>query len=599
MRAGARWASATALLLPLSLAGCAGLATSSEVRAEQPISNAAVPNLDVAALPPLKGQSAKEIVRYFLLAGVSLDDDFGVARKYLTTQASTKWVPQDGATITTGEADYRVSQAAGKVTVSATRQATLDARGHVAENVPVTSKRATFGVAKVEGEWRISSLPAGFSPWISDVDFRRVFSPRPIYYPAANRKVLVPDVQWYPDTGLATAVARAVLASPPVWLRQSVRGADTPGIRLAINAVPVDQNTGVATIDLSPSALSADGPTRLALWAAMTATLTTVPSVTRVELTVNGNRLAATGLPAEPLTVSDLGYQLIAPGGAGLIARRGGSLTWKRPGVIGSSRPSGDPDKPPEPLPSVAAKYYAIAADRTGSSIAALSTDRRSVEIWTMRSARSVPTFAGNLTRPSFTGKVALVAGISGTGGRDDTTGAGVWAIDTATKTGPIKARRLSTPWLQRSNVISAKVSPEGVRVAMILRGSDGGSTLMVAGLLRNANGVPIGISKPVPVPVGIDSIIDVAWSDDSSLIVLGGKVGVNGRTVGNSEIAQVPLSGQSDTFDAPSGLQEVVATATGPGDVFVLDHQGGVWLREGANWVRQSEIDDVAAPGA
>ena len=525
MRARVRWACATALLLPLSLSGCAGLATTSKVRAQQPISNAAVPNLDVRALPPIEGQSAKEIVRYFLLAGVSLDDDFGVARRYLTPEAAATWVPQDGATITTGEADYRVRQAGGDITVSATQQATLDARGHVAENVPVTSKSATFGVAEVAGEWRISRLPAGFSPWISDVDFRRVFSPHPIYYAALNRKVLVPDVQWLPDIGLATAVARAALASPPVWLRRVLRSTDKPGIRLAINAVPVDQETGVATIDLSPAALSTDGPTRVALWAAMTATLTAVPSVTRVELTVDGKRLAAVGVPAETLTVSDLGYQLVAPGGAGLIARRGTTLSWKRPGVIGSSRPSGDPDSPPEPLPSLPADYYAIAADRTGSSIAALSTDRRSVGIWKNRQLRQVPTFAGNLTRPSFTGKVALVAGIGGGGGRDDTTGAGVWAIDTAPKAAQIVARPLSMPWLRQSTVIAAKVSPEGVRVAMILRGSDGESRLMVAGLLRNAKGVAFGISQPVPVSVGIDSIIDVAWSDDASLIVLGGNL--------------------------------------------------------------------------
>ncbi len=590
---------ALVLVLPLGLTGCAGLATSSDVRAEQAISNAAVPYLNVGALDPVEGQSAKEIVRYFVLAGGSLVDDYGVARKYLTAEASAGWMPSEGATVTTGESDYRVTGSSGRITISGRQQASLDARGHVAESVPVTSTRASFGVSKVGGEWRISSLPKAFRPWITDIDFRRVFSPRPIYFPAANLKVLVPDVQWYPDAGLATAAARAALAAPPPWLRKVLNSPDKSRIRLAINAVPVDLNTGLATIALSSQALAADGPTRIALWAAMTATLTTVPSVTRVELTVNGSRLTAAGLPAEPLIASDLGYQVVAPGGAGLIARRSSNLSWKRPGVVGTSRPSGDPDSPPAPLPRIGANFYAIAADRTGSSVAALSTDRRSVGVWTALKYRPVTTFADNLTRPSFTGKVALVAGTTGSQGRDTTSGAGVWAIDTGPKAGQVRARSLSTPWLQRSTVVALKLSPEGVRVTMVLRGPDGDSQVAVAGLLRDARGTPIGISKPVSVPVGIDSIIDVAWSDDASLIVLGGKVGSDGRAVGNSTIAQVALSGQSDVFDAPAGVQEVVATAVGPGDVFVLDHRGSVWLREGANWVRQSEINDVAVPGA
>ena len=588
MKVRALWA--FALVLPLGLTGCAGLATSSGVHAEQAISNAALPYLDVRALDPVEGQSAQDIVKYFVLAGASLDDNHGVARKYLTSGASAGWTPSEGATVTTGESDYRVTGSSGRITISGRRQASLDARGHVAETIPVTSTRASFGVSKVGGEWRISSLPKGFRPWITDIDFLRVFSPRPIYYPAANLKVLVPDVQWYPDAGLATAVARAVLAAPPPWLRKVLNSPDRSRIRLAINAVPVDLNTGVATIDLSSQALAADGPTRLALWAAMTATLTTVPSVTRVELTVKGNRLTAADLPSKPLIASDLGYQVVAPGGAGLVTRRGSNLSWKRPGVVGSS---GDPDSPPVPLPRIKTDFYAIAADRTGSSIAALSTDRRSVGVWTALKFRPVPTFAGNLTRPSFTGKVALVAGITGT------RGAGIWALDTGPTTGQIRARPLSTPWLHRATVVAAKVSPEGVRVAMILRGPDGTSHLILAGLLRNTQGTPVGISQPVPMPVAINSLIDVAWADNASLIVLGGKVGADGRAVGNSEIAQVRLSGQADVFKAPAAVQEVVATAVGPGDVFVLDHQGGVWLREGVSWLRQPGIDDIAAPGA
>lgn len=591
----ARWIIAG--LLPLTLTGCAGLATSSAVHAEQPISNAAVPDLDVQALEPVAGQSPREVITGFLLAGESLDGDYGVARKYLTAAASAAWRPTGGATIVTGESDFRFRGSGSQRGVSAVRQATLDPTGHVTESVPAARTTASFGVAKVGSAWRISTVPAGFRPWISDSEFQRVFTARPVYYPAANSRVLVPDMQWYPDAGLATAVSRAVLATPLPWLRPVLRSPSQSGIHLAINAVPVDRNTGVATIDLNPSVLSTDDRTRMALWAAMTATLTTVPGVTRVQLTVAGNRLTAAGLPSAPLVASDLGYQVVLPAGAGPILRKGSVLSWPGSGGL-SRRPDGSGDTPVA-LPSVGPDYYDIASDSSGSTVAALSTDRRSLGLWIGRAPHVVPFFAANLSRPSFTGKVVMVAGIGGAPRPAKASSAGVWAVDTSLSPSKLRARALAVPWLRRSTVLALKVSGEGARVAMIVRAPDGSSTLRVAGLIRDRSGAPTGLATPVTMPVGVTSLADVAWLSDSSLAVLGSNKPADGRAARASQVVQVPLGGESELVTAPGGVQEVVAPGTGPGDVFVVDPRGGVWSREGANWLRQSGIGDVAAPGA
>lgn len=595
----ARWT--LALLLPLSLTGCAGLATSSAVHAEQPISNAAVPNLDVQVLPPQAGDSAQAIVTGFLRAGPSLVDDYGVARQYLTAAASAKWQPAAGAVITTGEAGFTyVTTKSGQVTVSAVQQAGLDASGHVTDTVPDRRTRASFGVTRVHGQWRISSLPTGFLPWFSDVDFQRVFSAHEIYYPSATMRVLVPDVQWYPDNGLATAVARAVLAAPPGWLRGAVRTPSQSGIRLAINAVPVDLSTGVASIDLKPSALTADGHTRTALWAAMTATLTSVPNVTRVELTVSGHRLTAPSLPAEPLAAADFGYQSVVAGSGALITRTGSELSWRTPGMNGPLPRSGSAGNRPVRLPAVGPTVYDIGSDTSGSTLAAVTTDRRSLTVWTNRSPHVVPTFAGNLTRPSFTGHTAILAGITGASKRGKTasSGAGVWAVDTDVAPAALRAKALAVPWLGRSTVLALKVSSEGARVAMVVRDSKGVSSVRLASLQRNARGVPTGIGKPIELPVDIASIVDVAWLDDDSLAVLGASKVSREGAVGPSTVADLPLSGEATPFSAPAGVQNVVAAGTGLGNLYVLDQRGGVWAREGAGWVRQPGISDVAAPG-
>lgn len=602
-RTRARWV--LALLLPLTLTGCAGLATSGTVHAEQPISNAALPHVVVQPLGPYDGQSAQDVVTGFLVAGASLDDDYGVARQFLTSTASAKWQSAAGAVITTSESDFKVTQpGSGRVMVSAVEQAVLDTTGHITAREPNSRIGASFGVTRVRGQWRINSLPTGFRPWISNVNFSQVYTAQRIYYPGATSRVLVPDVQWYPAAGLATAVARAVLAKPPSWLRGVLRTPSQSGIDLAINAVPVDPNTGVASIDLKPSALKADATARTALWAAMTATLTSitssvavVPQVSRVELAVGGNRLAAPHLPAQPLSAADLGYQVSSSPAAALITRNGSVLSWQGSDATGPLRGSGEAGRTPVRLPVVGSKFYDLSANTSGSAIAALSTDRRSLGVWVGRTLRDVPTFAGNLTRPTFTGATALLAGISGTSGRGTAaSGAGVWAVDTAAGA-HLTARALSVPWLGRSNVLALKVSAEGARVAMVLRDSDGRSTVRVAGLLRNARGVPIGIGTPVDLPVDLASIADVAWLDDGTLGVLGSTQPAKGRTQGAAQVVLVPLSGEPEVVDAPAGVQNVVSGGGGLDDIYVLDHRGSVWARQGAGWARMPGADDLAAP--
>ena len=601
-----RWRWALAFLLPLTLSGCAGLASSGSVHAEQPISNAAIPHVDVQVLGPYDGQSAQDIVKGFLLAGVSLDDNYGVARQYLTSGVSAKWQPGEGARIVTGESDFRVAAPKpGRVVVSAVQQGVLDETGHVSARVPSARFDESFGVTKIRGQWRVSSLPAGFQPWISDVYFQQVYTAQRIYYPSATSRVLVPDVQWYPAAGLATAVARAVLAPPPTWLRGALRTPSQAGIRLAINAVPVDPDTDIASIDLAPSALKADATTRTALWAAMTATLTAmtsavsvVPQVTRVELTVRGNRLAAPHLPAQPLTAADLGYQVASSPTAALITRNGSVLSWQGADAAGPLRGSGEAGGTPVRLPVIGSEFYDLGADTSGSSVAALSTDRRSLGVWVGRTLHTVPTFAGNLTRPSFTGSVALIAGISGISRRDGAaSGAGAWAVDTAAGSRST-ARPLSVPWLGRSVLTALKVSVEGARVAMVVRDVTGQTSVRVAALLRDARGVPVGIGTPSTLPVGFAFDADVAWLDDATLGVLGAAQPRKGHTLGADEIALVPLSGEPEVVAAPTGVQNVVSGGGGPDDIYVLDHRGTVWSRQGAVWARIPGADDLAAPG-
>lgn len=601
-RRGTALAGAVALVVSLGVSGCAGLATSSKVLAKQPISNDAVPTVYVQGLPPAPGESARDALLGFLRNGASLDDDYGVARQYLTAAASQRWKPSGAVTIVTGESDIKVTAVdARSATVSAMQQATRDSTGHVTAVLPASKRTLDFGLTRVAGEWRISSLPRDFEPWLTNADFLRVYSPQQVYYPAAGSKVLVPDVQWYPAAGLATALARAVLAAPPAWLRPVLRPASASGVSLAINAVPVDLTTGVAGIDLTSSALTTDGVTRTALWAAMTATVTSVPGVTRVDLTVAGNRLAAPLLPSQPLGASDLGYSIAEPSPADEIFRDGTGLRWRFPkgGPAATTVPS-QGGKPVTRLPSITPTVYDVAADETSTRIAALSSDRRQVRLWINRTSYDVPTFATHLTRPSFTGTSALVAGIARPPTDNDRTGtSGVWSIDTAAPAARLRAVPLRTPWLGTSDILALKVSVGGARVAMVVMDAQGRSTLRVAGLLRDKRGVPRGISTPRTLSTGLAMVSDVAWLDSGTVGVLGGGQTQLGMPPSAPRIVEVALSGQEVDFSAPPGGRAVIAPGTGVGDLYVQDERGGVWTRQGDGWAHLSGVIDVTVPGS
>ncbi len=585
-------AAAAFVVAAAMLCGCAGLATGSDVRARQPISNVANPALDVEPPAPVAGESPYYTVSDFLRAGASLEDDYALARQYLTPALAASWHPTSGPHITTGEGDFRVdARNVASVQASAIEEATMDGSGHVVQVAPTRRVRASFGLQKVAGQWRVSRLPAGFRPWISSLDLAQHYTAQPVYYPRADAKVLVPDVQWYPTSGLATALARAVLSRPPSWLAPVVRPPVDQRIKLAIDSVPINRDSGVASIGLTPAALTADESTRAGLWAAMSATLAAAPSVSGVELTVAGNRLPARGLGAGASAATDLGYDVAGTTTPDQIERRGQTLSWQDA--------NGDGVTPARPrsnaarvmLPTIGARWYQLAGVTSGRTLAALSTDRRTVGLWSRGTTYEVPTFAGNLTRPSFTGTYLLVAGADGSG-------AGVWSIDTATQPsgpGSLRARRLAAPWVGTSTVLALRVSVEGARVALVLRDAKGATTVRVAALVRDGRGRPVSIGTPADVPVSLSGIDSVAWLNDGALAVLGTAT-VDGKRT--PALAQLPLSGESATVQTPAGVRDVVTTGVDGGDLYVSDDTGSVWVREGASWSRIPGASDVVAPG-
>lgn len=585
------------------LSACAGLPTTSQVRARAPITaEPSEPGPNIEFYGPQGGESPVEIVRQFLRATGSVNEDFKVAREFLTTTANRSWAPGSKVTINRGESDFvTTAVSTTQVRLTAKSVAELDATGHLVDFESPHQRTVNLTVAQVGGQWRISGLPADFGPYLTQTDFERIYTPYRVYVAELRTKTLVPDEQYFAAPGLPTALARAVLRGGSAEASGAGNSGAQPafnrppsGTRLAVDAVPVGAD-GTASVDLTSAVMHADSRSRTGLWAAMMATLNQVPGVRRVELTVGGTRLDTTALPSNPVSPSDVGYDLRTPSSDGVLTRTGDTLSWLDET---DTEQGGHPPKGLV-LPKLSRNWYLLAASADGRHFAGVSGDRNSLGRWD-RSAnpRVVAQFARLLTRPSFDDLGELwVAGtaLSNTGpNRSAGRGSGVWMIDTNAGGEAGGPQPISVPWLKGSEIDSLRSAGDGQRIALVTRDSDGHSTLQLSYVVRDANGQPTALTAPVVVTRTVYDIADVAWLDDVTLAVIG--TSVQG---GSTQVFEVPLNGFASSMGEVPGAQQVIATARSRSDLYVITNRPAVLARVGGGWRTLPRVTGVVAPGA
>jgi hypothetical protein len=243
------------VLLLVLLAGCARIPTSGPVgkSSEGSAGNLSAPVFLPAA--PQPGASPETIIDYFYRAGSGYEDDYAVARQYLTQASSVSWKPDQRAlvyrearvvaTATENVYNYELDIA---YTVDADGIATQSPEGTI-ENIPVT-------VTQVEGEWRISAIPDGTA--IAEETFKVNYGAYPIYFYDPSFTFAVPDVRWFIKNKTVKAMTSALLAGPAPYLRGAVASAFPSGIKLARESVPVV--SGAAQVDLTAKELMETSP---------------------------------------------------------------------------------------------------------------------------------------------------------------------------------------------------------------------------------------------------------------------------------------------------------------------------------------------------
>lgn len=518
----------------LLLSGCAGIPSSSEVKFGDEVStDASSQFVRVIARPPSAGMSPQELIQGFLDASADPSDDYAIARKYLSPKVASSWSPEAGIEIYDG-AELELQANGDRVIGVGAKVGEVTVAGRYELAPTVTNINASFSVEKTaDGEWRISDLKDGL--YLSSGDVERSYRSFPVYFFNQGLTELVTDsvLVQVGSSGAATTLVRSLLNGPSSYLLLSTKNAFPTGTRLTYGSVPVDN--GQAQVDLSNEVLVADELTRRALSAQLVWTLSSLPNVSSVKITVSGQPLALTDVD-NVQTLND--WSALSPSenpGANVLnVIRGNQVvrlseSGSEIQVAGGSIPLGS-----AALNKTADRIAAVSAE--GTALLATNSNDGTFATVAIGSQISRPTWdpANNLMFADF-GKGVLELGADGT-----------------IRTVPIELTSLGTD----NQIKQVALARDGVRVALVI--SAGLSDVLAVGsVVRNETGVRIvGLHR---VERNVTLIRDLAWKSPTTLMVLGGDAQATDRLFTISL-----MDGQVIGLGSPVGSQSLIVDGLG-----------------------------------
>lgn len=540
-----------ALLATLVLSGCATLPT--EIDVQQGPELIPVEQQEFSYYSPAspdEGASPQEIVSGFLAAGTGPQNDYAVAREYLSENFATRWKPDAQTLIRVGVPIY---QSAGETlqVVDITLGARVDENG-IYEDLEPDQLSLRFQLAQEDGEWRITSAPN--LTVVTLPVFSVVFSALPIYFLDTNSTQLVPDLRWFPSrASTATRLVNAVLAGPAEWLRESVVSAIPTGTALTVNAVRILE--GVARVDFDANALEANSRQRGLMLAQLRSTLLQLPGVLDVDLSVNNSTqdIAAAAIP------SSLGSTTTFALSAEEVLRLSGSEA----GVV-----AGTDDSIAELEPA----RFASVGD--GSNIALAG------ETGLYRLSRQGLGYAQQQLSDAAYVDVEF-----------DREG-NLWAYGASAGSVTIYDGSDAPRFLDTGLdgvLVAAAVSPEGARLALtVIEGDE--TSIYVVGVLRDSTGKPFRLQPGLQLNPVLGDAISVAWQGLSSLRVL------EKTASGLTALSEYPITGPREQLNMPPAIGQKLESGSTLITSYLLTETGEVWAFSSNAWRRVStQVLDIS----
>lgn len=548
------WRVLPALLVAASLAvglgGCTGIPRDGVVHAGNDIAPDDNPAPVFLPALPQKDASTESILRGFIDASSSPENNYDIARQFLAPAFQSSWDATAGVTVDNGSGRTLTVVDEGTTLVAVTPVAEVDQTGEYRE-VDASPVPLRYEFQQIGGQWRISSAPNGTV--IDENTFNEVFSAQPVYFYDPGFRFLVPDLRWFPRGASApTKLVNAVLNGPSAWLTGAVATAFPEGSKLTADAVQVVGRQ--AMVDLNSEALNADRQTLQRMKAQLAASL---PSGLTVDITIDQNSQTIddveTGTPLVDPRV-DARALVLRGGEFGFLAATGQSVT---------------------PLDGLSATIAQLAP-----TAVTLASGQGSAAVLTSDGVYVVR----NGDEPELLDSRAGLLAPSMDNDRF------VWSVPSNDPTALVvyspagEATVLPTPWPEATSITSLKISRDGARLIALL-GTGSETRFVVASIIRTA-GSPTGIGAHVLLASGGGVGLDATWIDELTV------ASVNTLPSGDARITLQQIGGVSSVLESPASSRFIVGSNS-VRDLRVLTETGSLEVQRGAGW--QARIDDVA----
>jgi hypothetical protein len=542
---------AAAATFALLLGGCSSIPRSGAVQAGQDAVTGENPAPIFLPFGPRADATMEEILSGFIDAATSPDNNYEIAREFLTPEFSEAWKSDTGVTIYDGSERNIVPVDDTTMTFDVMPVAEVNANGEYHEEGASASLPLPYSFAQVNGQWRISSAPNGTV--LDQSTFKDVFSAQSLFFFDPDYRYLVPDVRWFPrGASTPTKIVNGVLNGPSEWLAGGVISAFPEGTALTADAVTVVARD--AKVDLNSEALNADTVTLQRMRSQLENSL---PSGLTVSITINQNSQVIDELGASEPKVNprvDARALVLRDGEFGFLAATGKTIT---------------------PLAGLSDSVVALAP-----SAVALSPSQTAAAALTASGVYGIR--VGDDPRLLDPRQNLIEPSIDGSGF--------VWSVP-ADRPNELfvynaqgAAAALPTPWGDASGIAALQVSRDGTRVIALLRTASE-IRLVVAAVLRE-NGVPTGLGDAVQLAADTGNPVDATWIDQSTVAYLAAQPNGEDRIVAHE------IGGTSTVLESSTDI----ASITGSNllrDLRALGAGGSLLVQRGVGW--QERIGEVA----
>ncbi|NLA65960.1 MAG: hypothetical protein GX862_08605, partial [Leucobacter sp.] len=383
--------------------------------------------------------------------------------------------------------------------------------------------------------------------------FAAVWAPRALYYLSGDNR-LVPDIRWFLSRGstLSTQIVRDLMQGPSTNMSAALHTAFPEGSALSVESVPVID--GTAVIDVTPNVLDVDDSTMQLLKRQISLSLPS--TITDFELSVHGT-------------------------------------------VIESGPVSSTDDSPPPELQFIAVMQDGRFGTIVGGELAPIAgLSERIDEIAGVRAVTLAPDSKAAVVLSAAGAAWVSEQEIVTVDPRNDILVPSldalgyVWSYRPS-QPGAIEISRadgfdsmLAVPWLEGRHAVALRVSTGGNHVAALVE-DDGGSEVLVAGIVRDENGQPVGLTDEATTQLWMQGApIDLDWIGDTRFVTL-----TESGLLGSSARVTLGVVGNFST-DAGAVAGGVSVSGGSRSLLRVLDDQGRLLSPQGVTAWQQSQTD-------